>query len=87
MGCRRRDSITPLKSTAVESPELVAARIERALELVPPERLVINPDCGLRNLPTATASAKLRAMVEGAATVRARLDGATTLPVTHRPAG
>jgi 5-methyltetrahydropteroyltriglutamate--homocysteine methyltransferase len=79
--------VIDVKSTAVESPELVAARIERALELVPPERLVINPDCGLRNLPTATASAKLRAMVEGAAMVRARLDGATPLPVPHRPAG
>jgi 5-methyltetrahydropteroyltriglutamate--homocysteine methyltransferase len=67
--------VIDVKSLTVETPELVSARIERALELVPPERLVINPDCGLRNLPTAVATAKLRAMVEGAAKVRARLEG------------
>ena len=65
--------VVDVKSRTVESPDLVAARIERALELVPPERLIVNPDCGLRNLPTAIATAKLRAMVEGAAKVRAQL--------------
>ena len=34
-----------------------------ALELVPADRLVINPDCGLRNLPGPVARAKLAAMV------------------------
>jgi 5-methyltetrahydropteroyltriglutamate--homocysteine methyltransferase len=77
--------VVDVKSRTVESPDLVAARIERALELVPPERLVINPDCGLRNLPTAVAVAKLRAMVEGAAKVRAQLDGAAPRRVPHRP--
>jgi 5-methyltetrahydropteroyltriglutamate--homocysteine methyltransferase len=57
----------------VESPELVAARIRRALRVVPPDRLVINPDCGLRHLPPGIARAKLAAMVAGAAQVRADL--------------
>ncbi|HEY2220561.1 hypothetical protein [Actinomycetospora sp.] len=69
--------VIDVKSHEVESPELVSARIEQALELVPPERLTINPDCGLRNLPTAVATAKLRAMVEGTARVRASLPGRT----------
>jgi 5-methyltetrahydropteroyltriglutamate--homocysteine methyltransferase len=37
---------------------------------VPAERLVINPDCGLRNLTGDVARAKLAAMVAGAAQVR-----------------
>jgi 5-methyltetrahydropteroyltriglutamate--homocysteine methyltransferase len=57
----------------VESPEAVAARIRAALEFAPAERLTIAPDCGMKYLPRATAFAKLRAMVEGAAIVRAEL--------------
>jgi 5-methyltetrahydropteroyltriglutamate--homocysteine methyltransferase len=76
--------VIDVKSRTVESPDLVRMRIERALDLVPPERLIINPDCGLRNLPTAIATAKLRAMVEGAAAVRAQLDGAAPRRVPHR---
>jgi 5-methyltetrahydropteroyltriglutamate--homocysteine methyltransferase len=67
--------VIDVKSPVVETPELVSTRIERALDLVPPDRLMINPDCGLRHLPTAVAVAKLRAMVEGTAKVRARLTG------------
>jgi 5-methyltetrahydropteroyltriglutamate--homocysteine methyltransferase len=62
--------VIDVKSTDVESPDLVASRIRRALEVVPAERLVINPDCGLRHLPADVARAKLRAMVAGAALVR-----------------
>ncbi|HUZ39672.1 MAG TPA: hypothetical protein VMV17_25400 [Streptosporangiaceae bacterium] len=62
-----------VKSTEVETPDLVAARIRRALDAVPAERLMINPDCGLRHLPADVARAKLRAMVAGAAQVRREL--------------
>ncbi|HEY2192087.1 MAG TPA: hypothetical protein VGH76_07265 [Actinomycetospora sp.] len=65
--------VIDVKSTTVETPELVEARIRRALDLVPPDKLMINPDCGLRNLPIPVATAKLRAMVDGAARVRADL--------------
>src|ERR1700733_8907281 len=36
--------VIDVKSPAVETPELVAARISRALEYVDPARLVVNPD-------------------------------------------
>jgi len=62
--------VIDVKTAEVESPALVASRIRRALEYVPPERLGINPDCGLRHLPAEVARAKLRAMVAGAALVR-----------------
>ena len=65
--------VIDVKSAVVESPDLVAARIRRALEYVPPERLMINPDCGLRHLAPEVARSKLRAMVAGAAVVRAEL--------------
>jgi 5-methyltetrahydropteroyltriglutamate--homocysteine methyltransferase len=35
--------------------------------------LQVAPDCGMKYLPRAVAYAKLRALVEGAALVRARL--------------
>jgi 5-methyltetrahydropteroyltriglutamate--homocysteine methyltransferase len=57
----------------VETPEVVAARIRHALEHVAPERLILAPDCGMKYLPRERAFAKLRALAEGAAKVRAEL--------------
>jgi len=57
----------------VETPEAVAERIRGALVHVAAERLTIAPDCGMKYLPRATAFAKLRAMVQGAALVRGEL--------------
>ena len=51
----------------------VAARIEAALAFIEPERLQVAPDCGMKYLPRDVAFAKLRALVEGAGQVRARL--------------
>jgi 5-methyltetrahydropteroyltriglutamate--homocysteine methyltransferase len=59
---------------SVESAETVAARIRRGLDHVPPENLIVAPDCGLKYLPRATAFGKLRALALGAAIVRAELD-------------
>ena len=59
--------VIDVKTAEVEAPDLVASRIRRALEFVPADRLVINPDCGLRHLPAEVARAKLRAMVAGGA--------------------
>jgi 5-methyltetrahydropteroyltriglutamate--homocysteine methyltransferase len=72
--------VIDVKSPAVESPDLVAARISRALEYVDPARLVINPDCGLRHLAPEVARGKLRAMVSGAAIVRSELTTSSTSP-------
>jgi 5-methyltetrahydropteroyltriglutamate--homocysteine methyltransferase len=71
--------VIDVKSPMVESPDLVAARVRRALEHVVPERLVINPDCGLRHLAPDVARRKLRAMVAGAAVVRGEL-GESVMP-------
>jgi 5-methyltetrahydropteroyltriglutamate--homocysteine methyltransferase len=68
--------VIDVKAAEVEPAGLVASRIRRALEFVPAQRLMVNPDCGLRHLPAVVARAKLRAMVAGAAQVRAELGAA-----------
>ena len=70
--------VIDVKTSQVETPHLVAERIRRALEYVPADRLMINPDCGLRHLAPEVARQKLRAMVAGVATVRAELPGGDT---------
>jgi len=58
--------VLDLDSPEAETPEVVAERIRRALEVVPPERLVVAPDCGMKYLPRELAFRKLEAMVAGA---------------------
>jgi 5-methyltetrahydropteroyltriglutamate--homocysteine methyltransferase len=67
--------VIDVKSREVETPDLVAARVRRALQVLPPERVVVNPDCGLRHLPPDVARGKLRAMSAGAALVRQEATG------------
>ena len=54
---------------APETPETVAGRIRAALAHLPPERLIPASDCGMKYIPRGTASAKLKALAEGAAIV------------------
>ena len=65
--------VIDVKTNEVESAAFVADRIRRALEVIPAERLIINPDCGLVRLPRDVAFAKLNAMVEGTRIVRKEL--------------
>jgi 5-methyltetrahydropteroyltriglutamate--homocysteine methyltransferase len=67
--------VVDVKAHDVEPAGVVAERIRQALALLPPERLAINPDCGLLHLPRDVAFAKLAAMVEGTRLVRADLGG------------
>lgn len=58
----------------VESAEVVAERIRRALPNVPPERLYPCTDCGLMPRSRAAAVGKMRALSAGAAIVRRELE-------------
>ena len=58
--------VLDLGSPLAESAEVVAERVRRALEVVPDERLVVAPDCGMKYLPRELAFRKLEAMVAGA---------------------
>ena len=62
-----------VRTTMVETPEQVAERARRVLEVVPAERVYLTTDCGLRNLPRIVAKMKLKALADGAALVRGEL--------------
>ena len=62
--------VLSLGTEEVETPELVAERLRKALKHIPPERLIAAPDCGMKYLPRAVAFGKLQAMVKGAEIVR-----------------
>jgi len=67
--------VLDLNDPVIETAETVAARLRRALQHIPAERLVAAPDCGMKYLPRATAFGKLRSLAEGAAIVRRELAG------------
>jgi 5-methyltetrahydropteroyltriglutamate--homocysteine methyltransferase len=50
----------------VEAPGEVEQTIRRVADVVSPDRIWVNPDCGLNHLPRNIAFGKLAAMVEGA---------------------
>jgi 5-methyltetrahydropteroyltriglutamate--homocysteine methyltransferase len=58
--------VLDLNDPTAETPAVIATRIDTALRHVPPSRLVLAPDCGMKYLSRDVALAKLRAMVSGA---------------------
>jgi len=67
--------VIDLADMTIETPQVVAERIRRALPHVPADRVVVAPDCGMKYLPRPVAFAKMKAMAEGAALVRRELAG------------
>ena len=65
--------VIDVKTHEVETPEIVAERLRKALQYIPPERIFALPDCGCLHLPQEVAFAKLRAMVQGTRIVRKEL--------------
>lgn len=66
--------VIDLSDMVIESPELVASRIRRALPYVPAANIIVSTDCGMKYLPREVASGKLRALVAGAQIVRNELE-------------
>jgi 5-methyltetrahydropteroyltriglutamate--homocysteine methyltransferase len=60
----------------VESVEQAEAGIRRALEVLRPEQIYVDPDCGLKTREWGEAEAKLRVVVEAARRVRSTLKSA-----------
>ncbi len=55
-----------IKDNEVESPELIASRIEKAVKILGRDRLrYIHPDCGFWMLQRSVADRKMRSLVEG----------------------
>jgi 5-methyltetrahydropteroyltriglutamate--homocysteine methyltransferase len=67
--------VIDLSDMTVETPDIVAQRIRSAFAHVPPERIMVAPDCGMKYLPREIAFGKMKAMVEGTRIVRRELQG------------
>jgi 5-methyltetrahydropteroyltriglutamate--homocysteine methyltransferase len=65
--------VIDLSTPEVEPVEVVAGRVRRAFDRVPPERIVIATDCGMKYLPRESAEGKMRAMAGAARLLRAEL--------------
>jgi 5-methyltetrahydropteroyltriglutamate--homocysteine methyltransferase len=61
-------------SKDIDSVEEIRANIEQALELVPPERLTLTPDCGLKPLTRESARGKVQNLATAVREVEAALD-------------
>jgi 5-methyltetrahydropteroyltriglutamate--homocysteine methyltransferase len=59
-----------LSDMTVETPELVAERVRKALKHIKPEQVILAPDCGMKYLPREVADGKLQAMVKAAEILR-----------------
>ncbi|MEB3847104.1 MAG: methylcobamide--CoM methyltransferase, partial [Desulfurococcales archaeon] len=59
-------------SHQVETVEEILEAIDKLMRLgiLPPEKIYIDPDCGLKRLPREIARAKLKNMVEAAKIAR-----------------
>ena len=65
--------VVDAKNLQVETAEQIEGRIRRALEVVPADRLLVAPDCGLGYFSRTAAYAKLRNMGQAAGAVRSTL--------------
>jgi 5-methyltetrahydropteroyltriglutamate--homocysteine methyltransferase len=66
--------VTDAHVAEVESVSEIKANIKKGFEIVPPERLTVSPDCGLKLLPRDVAYGKMENMVTAAREVEAELD-------------
>jgi 5-methyltetrahydropteroyltriglutamate--homocysteine methyltransferase len=65
--------VVDVHSHVTETVEQVKAGIKRGLKVLPPERLYIDPDCGLKTRTWQQAEAKLRVMVQAVREVKQEL--------------
>ena len=67
--------VIDLSTEEVESVETIKARVKRALEYVPAERIILAPDCGMKYLSRESAYGKLCAMAAAAKELREEFGG------------
>ena len=65
--------VVDTKNTMIESPETIAQRIRDRLEVVPADRFLVAPDCGLGYFSRTTAYGKLHNMGRAVEMVRAEV--------------
>lgn len=65
--------VVDIRTTMVEAPEQIAERIRKVLDVVPPERVYLTTDCGMKPLARTVAKMKLHALSRAAEIVRAEV--------------
>jgi methionine synthase II (cobalamin-independent) len=67
--------VIDVRSNMIESSKVVADRIKKVIAAVPPDRVTLTTDCGMKALNRITAKMKLGALAEGARQVRTEVAG------------
>jgi 5-methyltetrahydropteroyltriglutamate--homocysteine methyltransferase len=63
-----------LSDAKVETPQIIVARVKKAMAFVRAEDIILAPDCGMKYLPRDAADGKMRSMVEAARILRSEYD-------------
>ncbi|PSQ34884.1 methionine synthase [Halobacteriales archaeon SW_12_69_24] len=66
--------VVDVHTAEVETVEEIKQNITKGFEVVPPERLTVSPDCGMKLLPREVAYRKMENMVQATREVEAELD-------------
>ncbi len=66
--------VVDVHDATVETVPEIKENIRKGLEIVPPERLVVSPDCGLKLLPRKVAFEKMQNLVKAARETERELD-------------
>jgi methionine synthase II (cobalamin-independent) len=74
--------VVDIRTSMVETPEQIADRIRKVIEVVPPERVYLTTDCGMKPLSRTVAKMKLRALSRAAEIVRAEVGAPSAQPAT-----
>src|SRR3990172_5910689 len=69
--------VVDVHSHAIEDLETVQKRLQQALEVLDPEQVWVDPDCGLKTRTVAEAIGKMRVVVEAARRVREQIVAGT----------
>ena len=67
--------VLDIRTNMIDSPVKIADRIRKVIQAVPPEKVTLSTDCGMKPLARMVAKMKLKALADAAATVRGELMG------------
>jgi methionine synthase II (cobalamin-independent) len=74
--------VVDIRTSMVETPEQIADRIRKVIDVVPPERVYLTTDCGMKPLARTVAKMKLHALARAAEIVRAEVGAPSAEPAT-----
>jgi 5-methyltetrahydropteroyltriglutamate--homocysteine methyltransferase len=74
--------VVDIRTSMVETPEQIADRIRKVIDVVPPERVYLTTDCGMKPLSRTVAKMKLHALSRAAEIVRAEVGAPSPEPAT-----